>query len=322
MLIDALVDQRRSLPAADYAVVLIIPAVTAAFGFLWGVAVGLLAAALFFIVTFARIDFVRLETTAARMRSRLERPEAEQAGSRGSAARRSIYVLAGYVFFGTAHRLVSRIEAALARTPAPRFVLIDLERVRGIDVSAARALARLDEACRAASASWCSPASTPPPPGSSAASRAGPRATVATARGSAGGGRGRADRRCPSAVAVPGLVDQLQRRHPAADVSGYFEAVSVPADAEVIAQGDPSDFLLVLTSGLLRAEVTRPDDGAVVMVARCLPGALVGEIGLYAGVPRTARVVAEAPSAFLRLDARRSRAWPATTRGCSPTSTG
>ena len=39
------------------------------------------------------------------------------------------------------------------------------------------------------------------------------------------------------------------------------------------------------------------------MVARCLPGALVGEIGLYAEVPRTARVVAEAPSAFLRIDA-------------------
>ena len=41
------------------------------------------------------------------------------------------------------------------------------------------------------------------------------------------------------------------------------------------------------------------------MVARCLPGALVGEIGLYAGIPRTARVVAEAPSAFLRIDGRR-----------------
>ena len=79
MLLEALVDQRRSLPAADYAVVLIIPAVTAAFGFLWGVAVGLLAAALFFIVAFARIEVVRLETTGARMRSRVERPEAEQA---------------------------------------------------------------------------------------------------------------------------------------------------------------------------------------------------------------------------------------------------
>ena len=50
-------------------------------------------------------------------------------------------------------------------------------------------------------------------------------------------------------------------------------------------------------------------------VARCLPGALVGEIGLYAGVPRTARVVAEEPSEFLRIDsaalARMARDHPA-----------
>ena len=49
-------------------------------------------------------------------------------------------------------------------------------------------------------------------------------------------------------------------------------------------------------------ELTR-EDGATVVIARCLPGALVGEIGLYAGIPRTALVVAEAPSAFLRMDA-------------------
>ena len=80
--------------------------VTAAFGFLWGVAVGLLAAALFFIMTFARIDLVRLETTVARMRSRIERPEAEQARLARAGREAAVYVLAGYVFFGTAHRLV------------------------------------------------------------------------------------------------------------------------------------------------------------------------------------------------------------------------
>jgi CRP-like cAMP-binding protein len=39
------------------------------------------------------------------------------------------------------------------------------------------------------------------------------------------------------------------------------------------------------------------------VVARCRPGALVGEIGFYAGGHRTARVVAEAPSRLLRIDA-------------------
>ena len=38
-------------------------------------------------------------------------------------------------------------------------------------------------------------------------------------------------------------------------------------------------------------------------VAHCRPGTLVGEIGLYTGAPRTARVVAERPSEFVRIDA-------------------
>jgi SulP family sulfate permease len=53
---------------------------------------------------------------------------------------------------------------------------------------------------------------------------------------------------------------------------------------------------------MLRTELRR-GDGASVVIARCLPGALVGEVGLYADIPRTASVVAEKPSAFLRLDA-------------------
>jgi CRP-like cAMP-binding protein len=106
----------------------------------------------------------------------------------------------------------------------------------------------------------------------------------------------------PAPAAVPSLLDQLRTLHPDARVEAYFEAVSVPAGAEVIARGAASDSLLVLTSGLLRTEVG-PVNGTPVTVARCLPGAVVGEIGLYAGIPRTARVVAEAPSAFLRIDA-------------------
>ena len=144
----ALVDQRRSLPAADYAVMASIPAVTAAFGFLWGVAVGLVAAALFFVVTFARMNVVRLATTGARLRSRLERPDAEQRRLASLGRQVAVYGLDGYLFFGTAHRLVARIAAALDRTPAPRHVVVDFSRVTGLDTSAARALARLDETCR------------------------------------------------------------------------------------------------------------------------------------------------------------------------------
>jgi CRP-like cAMP-binding protein len=60
--------------------------------------------------------------------------------------------------------------------------------------------------------------------------------------------------------------------------------------------------MLVLRSGTLRAEVIIAG-GDPVTVARFLPGALVGEIGHYAGVPRTARVVAEEASEILHIGA-------------------
>jgi SulP family sulfate permease len=303
MLLGATLDQRRTLPAADYAIVLIIPAVTAAFGFLWGVAVGLLAAVLFFIVAFARIDVVRVETTGGRMRSRVERPEADQGRLTALGPQSRIYVLAGYLFFGTAHRLVERAQAAVASTPRPRFVLLDFRRVRGIDTSAARALVRLDEACRAEDVKlWL----TGLDPGA-----------ARLIRGQAAGGPGPtiadslewalekiettllAD--VPRAEALPTVLDAFRDRYPATDLAGYLHPISVQAGEELIAQGAPSDFLLMLRSGALRAEVAIA--GAPPMtVARFLPGALVGEIGLYAGTPRTARIVAEEPSAVVRID--------------------
>ena len=250
MLIDPLVDQRRSLPAADYAVVLIIPAVTAAFGFLWGVAVGLLAAALFFIVTFARIDLVRLETTAARMRSRVERPEAEQAwlaraGREALDLRpRRLRLLRHRAPAGQPDR-----GGARPRAPRPRFVLIDFQRVRGIDISAARALARLDETCRAGGGrAWSLTGLDPAAARLIRGQAAGPAPRlVAAARGGARGGRGRAARRGPG----------RRRRSPASSTScsAATRPPTSPATsgrcrsrpgAEVIAQGGPSDFLLVL----------------------------------------------------------------------------
>ena len=59
-----------------------------------------------------------------------------------------IYALEGYTFFGTAHRLVQQLEAALDAAPRPTHLLIDFRSVRGLDVSAARAIAGVGELCR------------------------------------------------------------------------------------------------------------------------------------------------------------------------------
>jgi len=55
-----------------------------------------------------------------------------------------------------------------------------------------------------------------------------------------------------------------------------------------------------LQSGRLSVELVTPE-GTRMRVRTIRPGVVVGEVALYAGVPRTADVVAEVPSVVLRL---------------------
>lgn len=68
----------------------------------------------------------------------------------------------------------------------------------------------------------------------------------------------------------------------------------------LIRQDEPSDDLFVLESGRLRVEVVTPEGRRMRLRTMC-PGVVVGEVALYAGVPRTADVVAETPIVILRL---------------------
>jgi SulP family sulfate permease len=67
--------KRKQLSRADYALVLLILIVTAAVGFFEALGVGVLAAAVFFILSFSQVDVVRLRSTLATRRSLVERSD-------------------------------------------------------------------------------------------------------------------------------------------------------------------------------------------------------------------------------------------------------
>ena len=77
--------------------------------------------------------------------------------------------------------------------------------------------------------------------------------------------------------------------------------VSVPAGTVIIAEGDRADAFYVLTSG--RADVSAVGEAGTAPVhLRTLgPGSYLGEIGLLAGVPRTATVTARTSATLLRI---------------------
>ena len=77
--------------------------------------------------------------------------------------------------------------------------------------------------------------------------------------------------------------------------------ISVPAGTVIVAEGDHADAFYVLTGG--RADVSAVGEaGTAPIHLRTLgPGSYLGEIGLLAGVPRTATVTAKTPATLLRI---------------------
>jgi SulP family sulfate permease len=80
----------------------------------------------------------------------------------------------------------------------------------------------------------------------------------------------------------------------------YLERRSIPEGTVLIRQAESSDDLFVLESGRLKVEATTPE-GTRMRLRSVRSGVIVGEIAMYLKGPRTADVVAETPCVVLRL---------------------
>jgi len=74
-----------------------------------------------------------------------------------------------------------------------------------------------------------------------------------------------------------------------------------PGDV-IVAEGDPGDSLFVLTTGLVKAFIRRPEGGAPRLVRRLSEGEFFGEISILSGKQRTATVTAATHCELLELD--------------------
>ena len=109
---DWLVRTRRRMPFGDYAVLLLVFAVTVLVDFVWAVVVGLGAGLVIFVLRYSQISAVR----SAHLRrsgagSHVERPPAQRELLAAHEEELLILVLQGFLFFGTANGLLERIRS-------------------------------------------------------------------------------------------------------------------------------------------------------------------------------------------------------------------
>ncbi|MFK7836626.1 MAG: SulP family inorganic anion transporter [Sulfitobacter sp.] len=299
-------DERRRLSARDFGIILLIVAVAAFVGFLEALAVGLFAAMAIFVISYARLNVVRLRSTAATKRSRVERSDTElrMLGNAGQGV--IIFELTGYIFFGTANTLTEDVRKELQEQPTPAAMILDFSRLSGFDASAAFALRKLVRACQTRGVR-CVFA------GMRADlleqyQRATPRAEQASLHASLDTALVEHEN---SALADVDVTDTLQE---AGSMLAFAEGVLarevVPAavtvltlerDDLLVEEGSTSKDIFILRSGVMRAEVEGPD-GNPLVIARFQPGALIGEIAYYAAVPRTATLAADTTCTLYRFE--------------------
>lgn len=298
------------LPRTDYAIILLILAVTAGAGFLEAVGVGLLVAVILFVVNYSRIDIVRDELTGAHVESRVTRRPAQQQLLQAQGAQRYILRLQGYIFFGTAERLLDRVRRRIEhpQDKPPRYLLLDFNRVTGIDSTALWSFRRMQQLARARQVTL-------------ALSGLSPSLRRAFAAGDAFAADipifPDLDRGCEwcetqllaeledgSQQAPDPLRQELLRILKSEELVtrllAYCRRQEAPAGAYLIRQGDSPDMLYFIESGRVTAQLEQ--EGSEPMRLQTMEGGhVLGELGFFLGRERTAAVVADTPCVVYSL---------------------
>ena len=145
LLIEWLYDGWFRLSKTDYTLIVIILICVVTIGFMKGVGVGILIAAVLFITNYSRISVVRQALNGKTFRSNVDRPAEERKYLKDWGDRLHILRLQGFLFFGTAHALFEEVKTRIndKSLKPPRYLVFDLNRVTGLDGSAEIAFVKI-----------------------------------------------------------------------------------------------------------------------------------------------------------------------------------
>ncbi|HYH27473.1 MAG TPA: SulP family inorganic anion transporter, partial [Actinomycetota bacterium] len=302
-------DARLSLAPVEHGLVLVILLVIATAGFLPGVAVGLVAAMILFVLEYSRTKLVRHAMTGDSYRSRVDRASDELAALDREGGSTMVLILEGFLFFGTAQAVLDGVRTRLTADPPLRHLILDLRRVRGADSSAVMTIARLSRLAGERGFTLV-------------LAGMGHRLQHALARGGVKEGEGvsvfgdpdRAlewceDRTLEGVGVDPApegrslgswLRDDAGRPIAEDRIAPYLQRLEVARGHELMAQGAVGNDLYFIEAGRVAAELVTPE-GARTRIRGIHPGTVVGELGMYLGTRRTASVVAETDAVLHRL---------------------
>ena len=307
-----LYSSRRKVSKLDYATILTVFLVVSIFGFMQGFLVGLILGLIFFVFTYSKLPVVRYATTAARHFSNVERSRFDREYLRGVGERTVILKLQGYIFFGTARKLLDRVRERLAAQDLPplNYLVLDFKHVDGLDTSAVINFQKLDQYAEASDfvvvLSNCSPELN----------------NLLTRRGN-----GTTDsQRVETFPDLDRAVEWVEQRQisdrdaagplqagdgrsfkalfPSEEVHAailaYFEACTFSSGDYLVRQGEAADDIVFVEEGEVSVYL-ESEDGPPIRLRKYLSGSVVGEVAMVLGTHRTASVIADTAVSAYRL---------------------
>ena len=313
-LVEWVVDARAQLPRIDYLLVLMILVAIASIGFLEGIAIGVLAAVVMFVVSYSQINAIKNTLSGESYRSKVERPLVHRQKLQERGGEIFILRLQGFIFFGTAQKLLDRIKDRLNDPHLPRlhYVVLDFRQVVLLDSSAVFSITRMKQLAESQNIHmvWTN-------------------LSKAIVRLMEKGGL--VDEKDDNFIILPTIdhglewcENQILATEGITDLTGFFEKIdrqlkrAIPDLEDVkrltkylerkelkeyeclMHQGDQSDEMYFIEAGLVSAQLNLPN-GKILRLRSMRGGTTVGEIGMYLGNKRTASVVADRPSIVYRL---------------------
>jgi len=137
-LIDWVWKARQELPLSDYVVVLIILVVIIFSDILQGVTFGFFIAIILFVVNYSQLSVIKIETNGSDHASNVDRDLETRELLNKEGNRVLILILQGFIFFGTADKLITAIRTRIMEKEGSRFdfLVLDFHHVSQLDTSA------------------------------------------------------------------------------------------------------------------------------------------------------------------------------------------
>ena len=137
-LIDWLWKARDELPLSDYGVVILVLIVIIFSDILQGVTFGFFVAIILFVVNYSQLSVIKIETNGSDHASNVDRDLETRELLNKEGHRVLIMVLQGFIFFGTADKLISAIRNRIMEVEDSKFdfLVLDFHHVSQLDTSA------------------------------------------------------------------------------------------------------------------------------------------------------------------------------------------